>query len=256
MEKMIVVVFENELKAVAGLRALRELDRQGEISVYDAQVIVREPNGSLRTVDNVDLSGFPAIVGGTAVGALVGLLGGPIGALVGGTAGALVGCVADAREMGVTQEFVNDIEAALTPGKAAVAASMEEGEDWLAPVDIAMENAGGVVFRRIRTYEKERQEDIDAAAHRAEMEQLKAERAKARGERLAKIDARIDHLRVKLENAIERKRLKMQMRQQEREAKIKALQAKANKAEGDIRRRQEARIAELRRDYLEKVAAS
>jgi len=254
MEKMIVVVFDNELKAVAGLRALRELDRQGEISVYDAQVVAREPNGSLRTVDNVDLSGFPGIVGGTAVGALVGLLGGPIGALVGGTAGALIGCVADVREVGVTQEFVNDIEAALTPGKAAVAASIEEGQDWLAPLDIRMEEAGGVVFRRIRIYEKERQEDIDAAAHRAEMEQLKAERAQTRGDRLTKIDSRIDHLRAKLEDAIERKRLKMRLHQQQREAKIQALQAKANKAEGEIRRRQEARIAELRRDYAAAAA--
>ena len=116
MEKMIVVVFENQSKAVAGLHALRELSSRGEISVYDAQVVTRELNGAVRVVDNVDLSGFPEIVGGTAVGTLVGLLGGPIGAFVGGSAGALLGAIADAREVGVTEEFVNDIEAALTPG--------------------------------------------------------------------------------------------------------------------------------------------
>ena len=253
MEKMIVAVFEDQSKAVAGLHALRELSSRGEISVYDAQVVAREPNGAVRVVDNVDLSGFPEIVGGTAVGALVGLLGGPIGAFVGGSAGALLGAIADAREVGVTEEFVNDIEAALTPGKAAVAASIDEGE-WLTPLDTEMEQAGGVVFRRIRSYEKERQEDVDAAAHRAEMEQLKVERAQARSDRLAKIDARIDHLRAKFENAIERKRVKMRLRQQQRDAKIQALQAKANESNGEIRRRQEARIAELRRDYVEAVA--
>lgn len=46
----------------------------------------------------------------------------------------------------------------------------------------------------------------------------------------------------------------MQLRQQQREAKIRALLAKADKADGEIRRRQEARIAELRRDYEEKPA--
>jgi len=254
MEKMIVVVFDNESKALEGMRALRELDREGEISVYDAQVVARDPNGAVRVVDNVDLKGFPQIFGGTVVGTLVGLLGGPIGALVGATGGALIGTVADAQEMGVTDEFVNDIKAALTPGKAAVAASIEEGQDWLAPLDIRMEEAGGVVFRRIRMYEKERQEDADAAAHRAEMEQLKVERAQARADRLAKIDARIDHLRAKFESAIERKHLNMQQRQRERDAKIKALQDKASKSEGEIRRRQEARIAELRRDYADAVA--
>src|SRR5271165_1794406 len=64
MEKMIVVVFENQSKAVAGLHALRGLSGQGEISVYDAQVVAREPNGAVRVVDKVDLSGFPEIVGG------------------------------------------------------------------------------------------------------------------------------------------------------------------------------------------------
>jgi len=86
------------------------------------------------------------------------------------------------------------------------------------------------------------------------MEQLKAERAQARADRLAKIDAKIDNLRVKLENAIERKCVKMQMRQKQREAKIQALRAKADQSEGEIRGRQEARIADLRRDYAEMAA--
>lgn len=253
MDKLIVVVFDNETKAAQGLQGLREMDRAGEISIYQAQLVVRDPSGAVRVAENVDLKGPPEVAGGTVLGTLIGLLGGPIGALVGATTGALVGIISDAREEGVTDEFVNDIRAALTPGKAAVAALINEGE-WLVPLDTQMEEAGGVVFRRIRTYEKERQEDIDAAAHRAEMEQLKAERAKARGDRLAKIDARIDHLRVKLENAIERKRQKMQAQQQQRESRIKALRAQADKSEGEIRRRQEARIAELQRDYADAVA--
>lgn len=254
MEKFIVVVFGDESKAVGGLRALRELDRNGEISLFDAQVLTKQPDGTIRVVENADLTGFPQVAGSTVVGTLIGLLGGPIGAFIGAGAGALVGCIADANEMGVTNEFVSDIDAALTPGKSAVAASIEEGE-WLAPLDTEMEKLGGVTFRRIRSYEKERQEDVDAASHRAEMEQLKAELARPRGDRLAKIEARIDHLRAKHEAAIERGRQKTQMREQEREAKIKALQEKANKSEGEIRSRQEARIAELRRDYWEKVAS-
>jgi uncharacterized membrane protein len=251
MDKLIVVVFDNKSKALNGLHTLREMDNSGEISVYDAQLVERDPaTGTVRNVENIDLKGFPDLMGGTVIGTLVGLLGGPIGAIVGATGGMLIGAVADAREVGVTDEFVNDIRAALTPGKAALCALIDEGE-WIMPLDTEMERFGGVVFRRIRSYEKERQEDIDAAAHRAEMEQLKAERAKAKADRLAKIDAKIDHLRVKLENAIERKRLNVQKRQQERDAKVKALQAKAAKSQGEIHSRQEARIAQLRRDYEE-----
>jgi uncharacterized membrane protein len=253
MEKLIVVVFDSEPKAFEGSQVLRELDSEGEISIYEAQIVAREPSGVIRVIDNTDMMGVPMIVGGMAVGALVGLLAGPVGMLIGGTVGALVGTIGDIDETGVTDEFVNDIKTALTPGKFALVADI--AEDWVTPLDTRMEGIGGVVFRRTRTLVKTTEEDRDAAAHRAEMEQLKVERKQARSDRLEKIDAKIDHLRAKLENAIERKRVKMQLRQQQREAKIQALQAKADQAKGEVRRRQEARIAELRSDYSEKAAA-
>jgi uncharacterized membrane protein len=252
MEKMIVVVFDNESKAFDGLLALSELDREGEISIYAEQVVVKEPGGTVRLIDNPDVSSFPTIGGGAAVGALIGLLGGPVGALVGAAAGAAIGTLTDVEESGVTNEFIDDVTRTLTHGKAALVADISE--ERMTPLDVRMEQLGGVVFRRARTLVQNTEDDRDAAAHRADMEQLKAERAQARADRLAKIDAKIDNLRVKLENAIERKCVKMQMRQKQREAKIQALRAKADQSEGEIRGRQEARIADLRRDYAEMAA--
>jgi uncharacterized membrane protein len=252
MEKMIVVVFDDESKAVEGLKALWKLDREGDVSIYAEQIVAKEPSGAVRLIDNPDMSSLPMIGGGAAVGALVGALAGPAGALVGATAGAVIGTITDVEESGVTDEFVNDVTTTLAPGKAALVADISE--ERVTPVDARMEEIGGVVFRRARTLVKDTQEDRDAAAHRAEMEQLKAERAQARSDRLAKIDARIDHLRAKLEAAIERKRVKMQLRQQEREAKIQALQKRADQSEGAVRESQEARIADLRRDYAEMKA--
>ncbi len=252
MEKLIVVVFDDQAKAFEGFEVLRQLDREGEISVYEAQIIAKEPSGGLRLIDNPDKLAFPWIGGGTVVGALVGLLGGPVGAVIGATAGALIGSIGDMEHAGVTDEFIDDVTTALTPGKFALVADISE--EWNTPLDTHLEQIGGVVFRRPRTLVKDTQDDRDAAAHRAEMEQLKAERAQARADRLAKIDAKIDGLRMKLENAIDRKRVKMQLRQQEREARIQTLKAKADQSQGEIRRRQEARIAEVRRDYAEKAA--
>jgi uncharacterized membrane protein len=252
MEKMIVIVFDNQPKAFEGFEILRHLDREGEISVYEAQIIAKEPSGAVRLIDNPDKLAFPWIGGGTALGALVGLLGGPVGALVGATAGAFIGTIGDLEHAGVTDEFITDVTRAMTPGKVAVVADISE--EWVTPLDTRVEAIGGVVFRRARTLVKNLQDDRDAADHRAEMEQLKAERAQAKADRLAKIDAKIDSLRVKLENAIERKRLKMQLHEQEREARVQALKAKANQSRGELRRRQEARIAEVRRDYAERVA--
>lgn len=252
MEKMIVVVFENESKASEGLEALWELDREGEISIYAEQIVAKEPTGAVRLIGNPDMSSLSMIGGGTALGALVGLLGGAIGVFVGAAAGAVIGAIADAGESGVTDEFIIDVTTALTPGKVALVADISE--EQVTPLDTRMEQIGGVVFRQDRTLVRDTQDDRDAAAHRAEMEQLKAERAQARANRLAEIDDKIDHLRAKLENAVERKRIRMQLRRQERAARIEALQKKADQSEGEIRRRQEARIAELRYDYEESKA--
>jgi uncharacterized membrane protein len=252
MEKLIVAVFDSEAKAFEGLRILGELQDEGHISVFESRVLAKDRGGVVRVLDSADPQSVPLVAGGTGIGALVGLLGGPLGILVGAAAGTLIGSIIDLNDAGVTEEFVSDIETALRPGKFAVVADIVE--EWMTPLDTRMESIGGVVFRRARTFVKTSLDDRDAAANRAEMEQLKAERAQAKSDRLEKIDARIDHLRAKLESAIERRRIKMRLRGQEREAKIQALQAKANQAQGEVRRRQEARIAELRADYAEKVA--
>jgi len=253
MEKMIVVVFDDELKAIEGFRILRELDSQGEIAVYEARIISKGSSGAVGVVDNADMLGWPLIGGGTVLGALMGLLGGPVGAIVGATAGGLIGSIGDAREAGFTDEFVDDIATALAPDKSAVIADISE--EWVTPLDTRMEEIGGVVFRRSLNIVETTQEDRDAAAHKADMERLKLEQAEVGSDEAGKIEAKINSLRAKLENAIERKRSKTQLRQQQREAKIQILERKADQAEGEIRRRQEDRIAELQRDYEEKAAA-
>ncbi len=251
MEKLMVVVFDDDAKAREGLRILQELDHACDVSVYEAQVVAKEPGGAVRVIDDADLLRSPMIGGSSVVGALIGLLGGPVGLVVGAAGGALIGSVRHSEELGVNDEFFKDVATALAPGKVALVADIDEESDTL--VDTRLKPLGGLMFRRIRTTVQTIQEDRDVAANQAEMDQLNAERAQAKSDRLAKIDTKIDRLRVKLEDAIERRRAKMQLRQQERETKIQVLQIKADQSEGEARRRQEARIAKLRRDYAEKA---
>ena len=91
---------------------------------------------------------------GTAIGSLIGLLGGPIGLGIGATAGVLAGGVADLHAAGVRADFIDEVSAALTPGKYALAA--EISEEWVTPVDTRMEALGGVVFRTPRMLSKPR----------------------------------------------------------------------------------------------------
>jgi len=254
VEKLIAIIFDDQPKAFAGFEALRQLDRDGEVSVFEAQMIQKEAAGTIRYIDNTNRVAFPAIAGSTAVGMFIGLLGGPVGVLLGGMTAGLIGSIAELEHSGVTDEFLNEVNTAMTAGKFAVVADV--AEDWVTPLDREMEKIGGVVFRRARTEVKRMHHDRDVAAHRAEMEQLKAERAQAHSEHQAKIDAKIDALRKKLEDALERDRCKMLLHQNQRDSKIQALQAKADQSEEKIRRRLEARIAEVRREYNERAAAS
>jgi len=247
MEKLIVIVFEEQDKAQAGLRALRELDRDGAVSLFEVQVLAKEPNGSVRVIQNPESLDFPVIGVITAVGMLVGILGGPAGALGGAAAGALIGSIVKLEHAGVTDEFVRDVGTALAAGKFAVVADI--CEDWMTPLDTRMEALGGVVFRRVRSHVKRMHHDLDVAAHRAELEQLKVERAQARAEHLGRIDAKIDRLGKKLERALLRERSNILLQEEERDARIRVLKAKAERSKEEVRRRIETRIAELQREY-------
>jgi len=253
MEEIIVVVFDSELRALEGLKILRELDHDNEITLYQAQAVSKGTGGAVRVMEDVDTQRLPLIGGTGLVGALIGVLGGPLGVIAGASVGGLVGSLGDLKEEGIDEKFFDDVKLALAPDKSAIIADIEQ---WVESVDTRMRQIGGVVLRHhVRNVVELSEKDFDADAHRAEMEQLQAERTQARAGRLAAIDARIDHLRAKIENSIEHRRAKAQLRRQEREARIKALESKAAASQGEIRRRQQARVAELRRDYSLKTNA-
>jgi len=243
MERLLVIVFAKEDGARAGLAALRDLDRDGEISIFEARIVAKEPNGAVRVLESPGTH-FPLVGVSALVGTFIGVLGGPLGLLGGAAAGAIIGSIVNLARAGVTDEFVGDVSAALSPGKFAVIA--DASEDWAEPVDARMETLGGEVFRRTRSQVRTLRHDLDVEVYRADMEQLRAERAATRAEFLGRIDAELDRLGRKLERAILRERSKILLREEERDARIRALRTKADGADEATRRRLEAWIAELR----------
>jgi len=247
VQKLIVMIFDERSKARAGLKALRELDRDGELSLFEVALAVKGKNGRVRVIENPDDVNFPAVGVGALTGSMLGALGGPIGVVAGAAAGALIGFIINLERAGATDDFITDVSTAMAPGKFAVVADILE--DWTTPLDERMEPLGGVVFRRTRSEAKSIHHDRDVAAHRAEMERLKAERAQANGERLEKIDAALDRLGKKLEGALLRQRSSILRREEERDARIRALRAKAEQSQEETRQRLVARIAQLQREY-------
>ena len=246
MERMLVVVFNDESKAYEGSRALNQLDGEGSIAIHAESVIRKNADGTT-TVKQAN-GDFPIrTIGGTALGSLVGLLGGPVGFSLGTAAGAMAGSIGDLYAAGVDADFLDDVSAALGPGKCAVVA--EISEEWVTPVDSRMEALSGVVFRTAKQNVEDDQRTRDVAALREQIEQLKTEHDRARADQKAKLQAKIDNLNAKLQHKLDQAKQRSEQIKSETEAKVQALQKKAAKAQGDVKAAIDAHVARIREEY-------
>ena len=245
MDKILVVIFDNESKAYEGSNALQELQHEGSINLYSKAVIARDASGKVEVKQAGDIGPVGTAVG-LLTGSLLGLLGGPVGVAIGAGAGMTGGLVYDLANAGVGEDFLYEVGQFLQPGKAAVVA--EVWEEWVMPVDTRMELLGGVVFRRMRGEIEDAQIERDVAALNAELAEMKAERDQATGEAKAKLQAKIDATRAKLQAMQNGIQAKIEASKQETEAKIKSLQEQAAKARGDRKAKLEKRSAEVKAD--------
>ena len=227
MDRMLVVVFDNENKAYEGKKALLQLDGEGSITLYGYAVVAKNTNGTT-TVKQGDDSGPLGTLAGTAVGSLIGLLGGPIGVAIGATAGLTAGAAADLNNARIGLDFIDDVTKVLLPNKLAVVAEVEE--DWTTPVDNRMEAIGGTVFRRALSDVKQTIHDEHVAAIKADIAEMKAEHAQASADRKAKLHERISQLDSKLQAQLQKVKEQRQAADRQAQAKVDILKAKAKAA--------------------------
>lgn len=251
MERMVVVVFNDESKAYEASRALNQLDSEGSIAIHGESVIAKNADGTV-TVKQAD-GDFPIrTVGGTAIGSLVGLLGGPVGVAVGALAGSMAGSLSDLYVAGVDSDFLGEVSDTLTPGKHAVVADISE--EWVTPVDTRMEALGGFVFRTTHKAFEDDQRARDVAELKAEIDQLKVEHTRAKADRKAKLQAKIDQLNTKLQQKLEQAKQRSAQIKSETDAKVQALQKKAARAQGDAKAAIDARVNQIRKQYEQSAA--
>lgn len=245
MNKMLVAVFDSEEMAVEGLSALKSLHNDGDITVYATAVLVKDASGKVSIKQAADEG--PIGTGlGMLTGSMVGLLAGPVGLAVGASMGTLTGLIFDLNKSGIDVQFVDDVSKALSPGKAAVLADVEES--WAAPVDTRVGKLGGMVFRRLRSEVVEDQLVRESAAFQAEVKQLKDEMTQARAENKAAIQAQIDEAKKKAQVMQDQAKARIDQAKREAEAKITALQGQIKQANDRQKAKLEKRIAEVKAD--------
>jgi uncharacterized membrane protein len=246
MDKMLVVVFPTEGAAYEASKALSSLDREGSIVLYAKAVIAKDQAGRVAVKHATDEGPLGTTVG-LLTGTLVGLIGGPAGAAIGATMGTFSGGMFDLARVGVGTDFVDEVAGSLQPGKVAVIA--EINEEWVTPVDSRMEALGGEILRRARTEVVDAQIASEQAAVKEELADLKAEAAKATGEAKSKLQKRVDAASARLQGLQSRAKSAFDGDRQQMEAKLRVLQDRTAKAQGDAKTAFEQRTEKLRKAW-------
>jgi uncharacterized membrane protein len=145
MERMVVVIFGDENTAFKAARVLHDLDEADEIALHTDAVVTKDRDGAV-TVVHARVAHPKGTMGGGAIGAMIGLLGGPVGLAIGATSGFVLGAIADKGRGRVDRHFVRDVSNALERGKTALVAEIDE--DLPDAVDERMKALGATVLRR------------------------------------------------------------------------------------------------------------
>jgi uncharacterized membrane protein len=179
--RVIIATFDDQNAAFEAAQDVQDLERSGAIKVKRGAIATKDANGNL-TIPDVKYVGTSwGLLGGGAIGALLGLLLGPAGAagaLGGAAAGLMVGAAGDALSDGFRDdredELLHNAISGIEPGQTVLLAELDE--ESTEPVDTALTRRGGRVFRTNREaagkVEQVRQKiQRDLAARRAKTEQ-------------------------------------------------------------------------------------
>lgn len=247
MNNMLVVLFDNVGAADAGVHALRKLHSAGDITLYAMAMLARDASGRVSCKAASD-DGFVGTPDGLAVGAFVGLIAGSAGLAVGAVTGTLTGAIRDFWAAGVDLDFVEEAEKKLQPGKVALVAEVDE--EWVVPVNAALEANGGFVFRRTRSEVVDTQFDHHIMAFRGEIEELEAEAANATGVAKSKLQVEVDVAKAGLARAVQHAEQRLAILEREAAGKAKAISEQSADAHGGVKASLEGRVVRMRNAYL------
>lgn len=202
-QNIVVSLFEVESEAYQALTQLKQYPGD-EKSYVSAAALIKKENGALRTLDGFDTGTNTTddmAIGGL-VGALFGVLGGPVGLLLGGSYGMLVGSVIDADDAGMNASMLEQIAKKMDDGEVAIIGlAFEEDE---AILDQKLSQFKTVIARydasvvAAEVEEARMLEDNMARQARKELrDEKKAERKEKRAEKKAKLSADWEDFKAK-----------------------------------------------------------
>jgi len=195
-KNVVVIEFTESSKAYQALSVLKESDAEGRIGLESAAVVERTATGELRIPESEDNVGSVGTAGGSLIGMLVGVLGGPVGVLLGWGAGALMGGAFDVDRAVTSDEALGVLGRAIPPESTALIASVEEPA--VEVIDAEMHALGGEVTRRSAADVMAELDAAEEAADAAAREARRVVRATRKAELHADADEHVGKLKEKL----------------------------------------------------------
>jgi len=245
MSTFVVIVFPDEKSSYDGLRAVDALHDEGTITLYSSAIIQRNADGPV-WVKEQHGEGPIATCLCTLAGGLIGLFAGPVGWAVGMGAGTVLGALRDLFNLGVSNEFLDAVCKALTPGKVALAA--EISEENVAPLNSRMASLGGIVIRELRDDFIDDEIGKRISRAKSELAQRRGEHAAARAEHIEALKQEVTKADQRLRAAADDASVRIKRYREETEAKVRTLQDQAKKASSEARAWIDKRIAEMYAD--------
>jgi uncharacterized membrane protein len=196
---VIAVSFQDRSKAYQALSELKGAGLEGRVEVLSASIVTRDEQGRLDAPEGGDAVGGAATWGGSLIGLMVGVIGGPIGMLFGWTGGLLVGGAYDIRRADDSESVLGEISRYVPLGGTAIVA--EVNEYAVEVVDKLMTGQGGTVYRRSADVVLAELEAVEDAYRKAQKEADKAAREQRKAERRQNAQERLAALKEKLDAA-------------------------------------------------------
>ena len=118
---LIAISFDEPLLAQELLLAFARLAKRSEIDIEDAAIVAKDGDGKISLRQTRDVMPGQGAASGGWVGALVGIIGGPLGVIAGGALGAAAGGLfAKLRDVGIDDDHMREMGERLSRDSAAL----------------------------------------------------------------------------------------------------------------------------------------
>ncbi|HEV2481205.1 MAG TPA: DUF1269 domain-containing protein [Puia sp.] len=235
MTHLIIASFDQQEQATEAFTKLQELEKIGDITIYEMAVITKNAEGQASIVEAVTAEGGQPVTG-MAVGAVIGALAGPVGMVAGMLVGTLTGEVAELDDYGFEDDFVAKVTDQLKPGASVVVLEVEEDDPVF--IDSTLTMMGTEPQRIDVNYEYTKYSDEELEEFEEDILTVRDKLKTAVDEEKDKFRNKIAKLKAKRKERIE------ELKEQAGERQVSNKEKKVARIRGKIEKHQK-KIAEL-----------